>query len=120
VTAIETKQHLQLSVGQEVRLARVQAGLDQFQLADYAGVSRATVSRWENDHGEPSITQWRAIAQATGAWWMLRQPSGELPEPDESPFKTGRFYRLMPVPMSPGQMELPFPSLAATIAAVAG
>ena len=89
-------------------------------LAAIVGVTRQTVSRWENDKHDPSISQWRLIAQATGAWWMLRQPSGELPEPDESPFRTGRFWGLLQNCALPaGQMELPF-ALAPTLVAVEG
>lgn len=117
MATVEAKEHLRMSIGQEVKIARLQAGLDQGQLGDAVGVARNTVSRWENDHNEPSISQWRKIAQATGAWWMLRQPDGDLPEPDESPFRTGRL--LGPLPMPAGQMELPF-ALAPTLMAVAG
>lgn len=120
MASVEAKEHLRMSIGQEVKIARLQAGLDQGQLGDAVGVARNTVSRWENDHNEPSISQWRKIAQATGAWWMLRQPDGELPEPDESPFRTGRLYGwLQNCSMPAGQMELPFP-LATTLVAVTG
>ena len=120
MASVEAKEHLRLSIGQEVRMARTQAGLDQGQLAAIVGVTRQTVSRWENDKHDPSISQWRLIAQATGAWWMLRQPSGELPEPDESPFRTGRLWGLLQNCALPaGQMELPF-ALAPTLVAVEG
>lgn len=115
-----TNPHLRMTIGQEVHMARVQAGLTQPQLAELCGVNRVTVSRWENDRTEPTISQWRRVAQATGAWWMLRQPDGDLPEPDESPFRTGNIWgALQNCAMPAGQMELPF-ALAPTLVAVTG
>lgn len=55
----------------ELRKARKDAGLDQDDLAALIGVTAKTISRWENGHSEPSISEWRAIAQVTGAGWLL-------------------------------------------------
>ena len=55
----------------ELRKARKEADLDQEDLALLVGVTTKTISRWENGHSEPTISQWRAIAQVTGASWLL-------------------------------------------------
>ncbi len=60
-----------LGPAQELRKARKDKGLDQDELAELVGVSEKTISRWENGHGEPTISQWRAIARVTGAAWLL-------------------------------------------------
>lgn len=59
------------SVGDEIRKARRNAQLEQADLADLLGVARSTISGWENDHSEPSISQWRRIAELTKASWLL-------------------------------------------------
>lgn len=61
------------SVGDEIRRARRDAEMDQYQLAEFVGVSRPLISKWENNRSEPTISQFRAIARATNAWWLLQQ-----------------------------------------------
>lgn len=58
-------------IGDELRKARRLAGIKQADLAKIVGVSRATVSNWENGIGEPTISQWRRIAEAVDAPWLL-------------------------------------------------
>lgn len=59
------------SVGDEIRKARKDAGLEQSDLAREVGVSRPTISNWENGKGEPTVSQFRCIAIATRAPWLL-------------------------------------------------
>ena len=40
--------------------------MDQGDLAELVGVSRATMSSWEHGHTEPNATQFVRIARATG------------------------------------------------------
>lgn len=59
--------------GDEIHKARVEAHLRQNELAELIGVSRQLVSKWERSIGEPTITQFRAIARVTNARWLLQQ-----------------------------------------------
>jgi len=71
------------TVGEEIRKARLEAELDQDQLAAQVPsmetgrdtVTRQTISNWERDQHEPTITQMRAIATAT-TLTRLRRPRG--------------------------------------------
>lgn len=56
---------------EELRAARRGAGLEQSELAPLIGVSTKTISRWENGHGEPTISEWRKVASVTNARWLL-------------------------------------------------
>ena len=51
---------------QNIREARISAGLTQKDLADYLGVQRSTLSKYETGHLPISYTQLKLIAQATG------------------------------------------------------
>lgn len=60
------------------RLAKARdfAGLDQAALADLTGISRASISAWENGHREPRRPGLLAIAFATGVplQWLAGDP----------------------------------------------
>ena len=43
--------------GAKIREVRERAGFTQRQVADRLGITPAAVSRWENDHNEPSMGQ---------------------------------------------------------------
>ena len=53
------------SLGQKIKVARITASLKQEDIARAAGVSRPTVSQWENGDTEPSASKLFAIAHAT-------------------------------------------------------
>jgi transcriptional regulator with XRE-family HTH domain len=59
------------TVGNEIRKARKEAGMNQDQLAEAVNVSASTIWNWENGRGEPTITQFRRIAEVTNAPWLL-------------------------------------------------
>lgn len=59
-----------VKLGDVIRRARLNAGLDQEPLAEKVGVSRATVSNWERGVSEPGVSQLRRIAEATGAEYL--------------------------------------------------
>lgn len=84
------------TIGDEIRRARKHARMDQATLAEAVGVSRQTVSSWECDRTEPSITEYRRIAQATGADWLLAQNWKQM--------SYGRHLALVPPIL--GQLEL--------------
>jgi transcriptional regulator with XRE-family HTH domain len=61
----------QWSIGDRLRKAREDAALDQRELAERAGISRATVSNAERGVGTPNTATLRVWAAATGvslAW----------------------------------------------------
>ena len=68
-----------IEVRHRLRIAREWAGLDQDQLAERSGVSRAAVSNAENGKGVPRRATINALALALGvpAGWIR---TGELPD----------------------------------------
>jgi transcriptional regulator with XRE-family HTH domain len=64
-----------LTVRERIRKAREDAGLKQVELAELVGVSRGTVSGWEQAERVPTNRQAKALSKATGgrypAWWLL-------------------------------------------------
>jgi SOS-response transcriptional repressor LexA len=56
---MDTRQ--QTRFGLALRLARLKAGIEQERLADHAGVSQPTVSRWERGRGVPAPEQLDAL-----------------------------------------------------------
>lgn len=53
------------------RVAREEAHLDQQAVADYVGVSRPLISKWERGKSAPTVQQHRRIAEVTKAEWLL-------------------------------------------------
>lgn len=53
------------------RRARLDAGLDQGDLAERVSVSRPLISKWERGKSEPTVGQLLALAKATDADWLL-------------------------------------------------
>lgn len=64
--AAEQLAALTWTLGDKIAKARRYAGLEQDELGAAVGVSRALVSKWERDKSEPTISQVRLVAQATG------------------------------------------------------
>lgn len=64
MSATEPTQVLDFSLGDRIRKARITAGLQQQELGDLIGVSRAQVSIFERDHQEPRVGQLCRIADA--------------------------------------------------------
>lgn len=74
------------TLGDKIAKARRNAGLEQADLAANVGVSRALVSKWERDLSEPTVSQARSIAAATGVSFEWLSRSGwtslnAVPEP---------------------------------------
>ncbi len=57
---------LERTVGWRIKMARINAGLTQPQLAARLYVSRAVVSDWERNKYEPRLSEAGRIAIATG------------------------------------------------------
>ena len=66
-----TRTEIPFTLGDALARARKRAGLDQEAVAEAVGVSRPLVSRWENSKSVPDVLQFRAIAEVTGADWLL-------------------------------------------------
>jgi transcriptional regulator with XRE-family HTH domain len=60
--------HVDLTLGERIHLARVRAGFDQATVAESLRVSRPLVSKWERDLAVPDLS--RKIRLAL----LLRQP----------------------------------------------
>lgn len=56
-----------------IEVLRRKANLNQEELAEKLGVTRQTVSRWENKHGNPTVDGYKAIAKVLGLedWTVL-------------------------------------------------
>lgn len=66
------QEHPGFTLGDHIKKAREEAGLRQPDLAQLINVSVRTLSAWENDEGKgPSVRQYRDVATATGADWLL-------------------------------------------------
>lgn len=82
-----------MSIARNVKTARKLAGLDQFQLAAVAGISRGCVQWAENPQHEPKLDTLRKIAAA------LDTPLSVLLSDDASPeaYRVGlRIERMRP------------------------
>lgn len=56
----------EITLSMRLRIAREHAGLEQSQLSELSGVSRATISAAENGHRAPSKSTLTLIAMACG------------------------------------------------------
>lgn len=61
------------TLGQEIRRAREDAGLDQDELAERVGYSRSYVSKWEKGTRRPNVTQLQRIMKALDAPWLAKR-----------------------------------------------
>lgn len=55
----------EFTLGDRIRKARTEAGLDQRSLAAELGVNRNTVALWEHDTAQPRTTSLIAVAAVT-------------------------------------------------------
>jgi transcriptional regulator with XRE-family HTH domain len=53
-------------IGLQIRAARRQAGLSQIDLGERIGRDHKTISRWENAHRAPDLTDLLLIADVLG------------------------------------------------------
>jgi transcriptional regulator with XRE-family HTH domain len=52
------------TLGDRIWKARKDAGLEQADLAEAVGVSRAQISKWERDQSEPRVSELQRVAAA--------------------------------------------------------
>jgi transcriptional regulator with XRE-family HTH domain len=76
---------LPLTLGRQIAEARKRVGLNQTQLGRRWSEHRNTISRWENDGGEPSFSQIVDLSNLSG--WPLelfaRAARGSAPSPGD-------------------------------------
>lgn len=53
-------------IGDKIKEIRISKGLDQKQLADMVGISKSSISEWENCKRVPRMSTLRKIAEALG------------------------------------------------------
>lgn len=96
------------TLGDRIAKARSHAGLEQIEVAEACGVSRALVSRWERDQSDPGVGKLQALADLTGVDIAWLVDAGSL---------TGSFSPLVGLTSNPAP-ELPFPPAARQLAVV--
>jgi putative transcriptional regulator len=69
-----------LSLGKHLRAQRLAAELSQSELSDRCGISKPTISRYENDHVQPSIDTLKRLAAALGLEVSSLLPATDLTE----------------------------------------
>ena len=70
---------MEKTLSENIRLLRIQCGLNQVELAKKLNVSKQCVSNWENDNVLPSITMLLQLADFfhTTTDFLLGRESGE-------------------------------------------
>ncbi len=65
-----------MNIGERIRQIREEKGLTQEKVAKWAGVTAASLSRWENEEREPTFRNVEKIAQALGVTMaeMIKEP----------------------------------------------
>lgn len=95
------------TIGDRIRRARKAKGFSQHELAEMSGISRQSIGNWESGLADPRVEsfppladvlnvppEWLAWGRTTLSGWMCSTAGSHLAA----------------VPISPGQMTLPFPS----------
>ena len=55
-----------MTIGERIKEIRKNKGISVLHLSELSGISRATISRWENNHLNPSEDKLKVIIQALG------------------------------------------------------
>lgn len=76
-----------MSLGGELRAARIRADLTQEQLAFSAGLDRAYVSQLENDHKSPTVDTLLRLCRALGTSASALLARVEQEQPADKPAK---------------------------------
>lgn len=70
MTTTEARPDSPFTLGDHIKRARLNAHLDQEDVAEACGVSRPLVSRWENSKSVPDVFELQKIVWITGAEWL--------------------------------------------------
>lgn len=84
------------AVGDRIRTAREQAGMDQSELAEQSGISRQTISNYERHATKPSRGNVRLISWATGFdydWLMTGRE--DIPGPTGGDARTRHLHHTL-------------------------
>lgn len=76
------------ALGSKLKAARKRAGVTQYELADYLGISQASISQWERGYSMPEISTAKILAD------YLKMSLDDLydrsvDEPKSQPLSTG-------------------------------
>lgn len=63
-----------VTLGDLLKRARLDAGMEQAELAEKVGCSRASIGAWERDRNQPDFGWIKRIVAATGATWLYDEP----------------------------------------------
>ncbi len=55
MNTVETQGGIAMTIGQQLKTARMQAGMTQEEISEALDVSRQTISNWENDKSYPDV-----------------------------------------------------------------
>lgn len=69
-----TEPRTRFTLGDNIRRARMDAGIDQYELATKIGKSRQVISKWEADKSIPDFISMQAIVRVCDADWLLTEP----------------------------------------------
>lgn len=86
-----------MKLGQKLKEARVSAGLKQEELAQKLGVSRQTISSWENDRSYPDLGSAVKLSDLYGRSMdeMLRDDTSVLQAFEDLAAKRRKFWQMM-------------------------
>lgn len=100
------------TIGDRLRKAREEAGLDQGDFAIATGISRGTISNYERDEGTPKLPYLTVWAMRTGVPVKWLQ-TGEYPDPTGPGADECAIRDLNPEPadVEYSPADLPFPGL---------
>lgn len=73
-TATGTEASPRSTLGDLLRRARLDAGMDQAELAEKIGISRSAIGAWERDRSQPDFGWLKRIIAATDARWIYDEP----------------------------------------------
>lgn len=81
-----------MNIGERMKQIREEKGLTQNEVAQRAGVTAASLSRWENEEREPTFQNVQRIAQALGVTMaeMVKEP--EKPKEGFRKIIDGKLY----------------------------
>ena len=97
-----------MDIGSNIRMARIHAGFTQEQAAETLGVSRQTISNWENNKTLPDVALARSISEAYGVSvdQLINHQTVELHDPvfEAEPLSEYRFDRKIALTLAFGYL----------------
>jgi transcriptional regulator with XRE-family HTH domain len=72
--AITERSEPRATLGDLLRRARLDAGMEQAELAEKIGASRSAIGAWERDRSQPDFGWIKRIIVATNSPWLFTEP----------------------------------------------